>query len=281
MPNLRNSGDLQISYFQEQGAPVPAAPPAPPPPPQEDLRVDFLEAAAEKHVAEIAELQGKFDQLSDAVTGKDTVTPGEVVAIAETVAQTAAEAKDQSEIEGDIYDVEYLPDNEGGGEAENNHSFHFAQTSDTVGSVTSGGVWHDTDAVTLTTAVPATVDCTTNTHFYIKVDWTVHSTYHNGLPEVSWVADIKWPTIADQVDIWPVLEFATAGNASICTERQQSEIHLPQNWMPAINATDNGLFAINDGEITVITASHDFMVLQKKADGTIDFDYPRYNPASP
>ena len=223
MPNLRNSGDLQISYFQEQGAPVPAAPPAPPPPPQEDLRVDFLEAAAEKHVAEMAELQRKVDSLLALVQSKDDVTPSEVVAIAETVAQSASEAKDQAEIEGDTYDVEYTQFDPSDGITENDHSFHWDESTLTIsaGNWTQEGGGGDYAAVTMPAMPLGAVP--TSTRYYLKITWS--STVISTVTSVELTN--AGTTLTNSEYIWyiDVMEFDGDG---VCIERKQDDLVLPQ-----------------------------------------------------
>ena len=163
------------------------------------------------------------------------------------------------------------------------HAFHFAPTSPTAGTISQGLLYYQAEKQDIVEASAALVDAGTygpwtvtpgasHTHFYIEIDTS-------GTPSFQFLSGTSFPDGGEEKLIFPVLEFTDYADMSSAIEHQQSTIHA---LIPCPKGTGyNGALVVNDGVIEWKYADADYKLLQRKADDSIDFDYPRFNAAAP
>ena len=167
------------------------------------------------------------------------------------------------------------------GGMENDHSWHYDAATNTI---TEGSVWHgDNSATALSFNVSfpfdSTPDSTTSITYYIEVDWS----NNHKLPTIRWINSVDNAARIvddDEIEIHPVLEFDSNG---VCIERLQSDLHVPLVFIPEPPSRDAVLwwdYAADQYKYTT-TDPQAYMVLQYKADDTVDFDWPRFNAETP
>jgi len=166
-----------------------------------------------------------------------------------------------------------LPESNSG---ENDHSFHYRGD----GRMTVGGYRFDDSSNTVIPTPTAsnykTISPVVNQAYWIKVDWTT-STATNFNPAVTFEQGGSFPTGTTDMWIYPLIEFDGGG---ICIERQQGNIQLGVR-IPVPSGSNGGCLVYTSGDISWAYAESDYTYIGRKADDSIDFDYPRFNAGTP
>jgi hypothetical protein len=160
------------------------------------------------------------------------------------------------------------------------HSWHFTPTGVGTGIISNALFYYQGEKQTIaesSTAITGTGPWNltigaSHTHVYLEVDTT-------STPSFTLKTGTSFPDAGSETRIYPILEFTTYTDANDCIEHQQSDIHL--DIPPHKNGSnDYAALANNGGVIEWAYASNDYEVLQRKADDSIGFDWPRFNAGS-
>jgi len=162
---------------------------------------------------------------------------------------------------------------------ENDHSWHFASTATTTGTISDAlfyfqGVKQTVaeSSTAITGSGPWTITISaSHTHFYLEVDTS-------STPTFTLKSGTSFPDAGSETRIYPILEFTDDEDTGSCIEHQTSDIHID---IPPPTADGHGALVTNDGVISWVYADADLQLLQRIADDSIDFDYPRYNSEDP
>jgi len=162
-----------------------------------------------------------------------------------------------------------------GGTGENNHSWHYNATTNTI---TVGTIRQGDNARVLSSAITdwdATPNTITSHCYWVAVDWSDTGAYNHTTPNIYWDDGASFPAGSDERWIYEILEFDGDGNA---IEHRQSDIVLPESYIPdPTGSYDSPL--VHDQSTAenkwLTNAGTAYQVLCNNASGELVFDYVR------
>ena len=280
-----NRPPLMLQSPPEADPPASVDPPSSAPAPEQpEIRVEPAEANKQlpADTDDIAVLA--FKQALAAVTG-NTADIGTLQSDIRTLKNdNAPPANVIPNVEGTVVATETPVAS--GGTPENDHSFHYAPSSTTVGDMSAALIYYQGTQATIAISTGITGsgpwEVTTTAiyrFFYLEVDDSSASGATFTLKR-----GIKFPSpSSDYKRVYPILEFTDGTDTSTCIEHQQSDIHLDipppggdiYDGMLKWNATDGKIeWFYTDGTSYEVAATDGF-------GRDVDFDRPRWNEDEP